>query len=314
MDYPNISVLAGGVGGAKLVFGLAKILPPDKLHIIVNTGDDFNYYGLSISPDLDSIVYALAGISDPIKGFGRSGDTSIVFDTMKTLGEYPWFKIGDMDLALNLKRTNLINEGHTLSNVTRDICKQLNVINQVIPMTDDKASTRIVTKEFGMLDFQEYFVKQKCVPTVESIDYSDFEKTCLSSQASDAIQICDFLVICPSNPWLSIFPVMKLINAEKLIRKKTVLAISPIIGNQAVKGPAAKLFYDFGLEPSALGIAKLYNDLLDMLVLDSKNIAEVPKIKEIGIKTFVTDIMMNDNNSKIRLASEVIDILRNDIL
>jgi LPPG:FO 2-phospho-L-lactate transferase len=312
MEFPNITALAGGVGGAKLVFGLAKILPPEKLNIIVNTGDDFNYYGFHISPDLDSVVYSLGGVSDPIKGFGRAGDTSIVFDTMKSLGEDPWFNLGDMDLALNIKRTTLINDGLTLSNVTKELCNYLGVINHVIPMTDEKASTRIVTKELGVLDFQEYFVKYKCNPTVDNIDYSDFEKTKLSIYASEAIQNSDFLIICPSNPWLSIFPIIKLANTETIIKDKKIVAISPIIGNQAVKGPAAKLFYDFGLEPSAIGIARLYKDLIDMLVLDSKNITEVSKIHEMGINTFVTDIMMNDNNAKIRLASEVINLLRND--
>jgi LPPG:FO 2-phospho-L-lactate transferase len=312
MDYPKITALAGGVGGAKLVFGLSKILPPENLNIIVNTGDDFDYYGLHISPDLDSIVYSLAGLSDPIKGYGRSEDTSIVFNTIKTFGENPWFVLGDKDLALNIIRTNLISNGLTLSKVTKEICKYLGVLSNVLPMTDEKASTRIITKELGVIDFQEYFVKHKCNPTVELIDYSDFEKTYLSTQAKDSIINCDFIIICPSNPWLSIFPIMKLSNTEEIIRKKNIVAISPIIGNHAIKGPAAKLFYEFGLDPSALGIARLYKEYINTLVLDTNNINEISFIQELGIKTHVTDIMMNDSNAKIRLASEVIDLLRND--
>jgi LPPG:FO 2-phospho-L-lactate transferase len=314
MEYPNITVLAGGVGGAKFVFGLAKILPPENLHIIVNTGDDFDYYGLHISPDIDSVVYALAEISDPIKGFGRAGDSSIVFDTIKSLGEDPWFILGDMDLALNMKRTQLIVNGNTLSEVTKEVCNYLGVTNHVIPMTDKNASTRIFTKEFGLLNFQEYYVKYQCKPTVERIDYSDFERTQLSIQARNAIINCDFIVICPSNPWLSIFPIMKLSNTEELIRGKKCIAISPIIGTKAVKGPAAKLFLEFGLEPSALGIAKLYKGIIDMIVLDTKNSNEISFIQELGIETHVTDIMMVDSNAKIRFASEVINLLRSDSL
>jgi LPPG:FO 2-phospho-L-lactate transferase len=314
MDYPKITALAGGVGGAKLVFGLAKILPTEYLHIIVNTGDDFDQYGLHIAPDIDSIVYALAGLSDPVRGFGRAKDTSIVFDTLKSFGEDPWFKLGDKDLALNMKRTKLINDGFSLNEVTKELCNYLGVDNNVIPMTDEKASTRIVTKEFGVLDFQEYFVKHKCNPTVEKIDYSDFEKTHLSTQAKNAIINCDFLIICPSNPWLSIFPILKLTNVEKLILNKKIVAISPIIGTKAVKGPLAKLFYEFGLEPSALGIARLYRDLINLLVLDIQNKNEIYQINEFGIKTFATDIMMVDSNAKIRLASEVINILRNEAI
>ncbi len=287
MEYPNITALAGGVGGAKLVFGLTKILPPENLRIIVNTGDDFDYFGLHISPDLDSIVYALAGVSDPIKGFGRAGDTSIVFDTIKSFGEDPWFKLGDMDLALNMRRTNLINRGYTLSEVTKELCRYLKVMDNIIPMTDEKASTRIVTKELGVLDFQEYFVKHKCNPTVEKIDYSDFEKTQLSDQASDALNNCDFLIICPSNPWLSIFPILKLNDTENIVRNKKIIAVSPIIGNQAVKGPAAKLFHDFGLEPSALGIARLYKDFIQTLVLDIKNKDEISNINDLELLSII---------------------------
>jgi len=314
MEYPKVTALAGGVGGAKMVFGLAQVLPVDNLNIIVNTGDDFDYYGLNISPDLDSVVYALAGLSDPIKGFGRANDSSIVFDTLVDLGEDPWFRLGDMDLALNIKRTNLINNGRSLSEVTKEICNNLGVNNHVFPMTDSKASTRIDTKEYGTLDFQEYFVKYQWKPTINNIDYSDFENTYMSEISLKAINNCDYLIICPSNPWLSIFPILKLKNTKTALQNKRIIAVSPIIGNQAVKGPAAKLFYDLGLEPSAIGVARLYEGLIATIVMDHINKDEVGLIQKLGIKTYVTDIMMNDNDAKIRLASEVIDLIRTDSL
>ena len=309
MKYPLVTALAGGVGGAKLVFGLAKILPLDCLRVIVNTGDDFDYCGLHISPDLDSIIYSLAEVSDPVKGYGRANDSFRVMDEIKNFGEDVWFRLGDLDLALNLYRTQLLQSGFSLTDTTKNICNSLNINHVILPMTDDRAYTKIITHELGKLDFQEYFVKYKCEPNVEYIDYSSIEESQTTTEALQAIVESDIIVFCPSNPWLSIFPILKLRGVENEINKKKVVAVSPIIGNNAVKGPAAKLFKNFGFLPSALAVAEVYKEVINYLVIDKKNIAEIPDINKLGIKAHATDIMMGDNDAKIRLAGDLLKLI-----
>ncbi len=311
MNFPKVTALAGGVGGAKLVYGLAKILPKDYLTVIVNTGDDFDFYGLHISPDIDSIIYNLAEISDPIKGYGRANDSFRILEELRNFGEDIWFHLGDLDFALNLYRSYLLRSGISLTDASKIIGASLGLNHHILPMSDERAYTKINTRKFGTLDFQEYFVKYKFEPEVENIDYSIIERASMTKEALSAIINSDIIVFCPSNPWLSIFPILKLHNVEKEIKKKKVVAVSPIIGNDAVKGPAAKLFRNFGLEPSARAVAEVYKDIIDILVIDNKNKNESNEINNLGIKTFRTDIMIGDNNAKIRLAGEIIRFIEN---
>ncbi|NLJ39589.1 MAG: 2-phospho-L-lactate transferase [Candidatus Atribacteria bacterium] len=313
MNYPKVTALAGGVGGAKLVYGLAKILPKDYLTVIVNTGDDFDFYGLHISPDIDSIIYNLAEISDPIRGYGRANDSFRILGELRNLGEDIWFHLGDLDFALNLYRSYLLRSGISLTKATEMIGTSLGLNHHILPMSDEKASTKINTRKFGILDFQEYFVKYKFEPEVENINYSIIKDASMTKEAISAIINSDIILFCPSNPWLSIFPILKLRNVEKEIKKKKVVAVSPIIGNDAVKGPAAKLFRNFGLEPSARAVAEVYKEIIDILVIDNKNENESNEINNLGIKTFRTDIMMGDNNAKIRLAGEILRFLENNL-
>jgi LPPG:FO 2-phospho-L-lactate transferase len=305
-----ITALAGGVGGAKLVYGFAQLLPPEDFAAIVNTGDDFEYYGLKISPDIDSVTYALAGISNQKFGFGLEGDTFQVLQGLESLDEKPWFRLGDKDLAINLYRTQLLNNGYSLSQATRAILEKLKVAASVYPMTDDPISTHIHAKDGRTYEFQEYFVRHKYEPEIASIEYSGIEKAKIGEDAASALASSEYVILCPSNPWLSIFPILELPGMRSLLTGKKVIAVSPIIGNTAVKGPAGKIFSEFGLTPSALAVASLYGSLLDWLFIDQQNIAEQKEIEKLGIKTHVTDIMMGDAASKVRMAREILDLIK----
>jgi LPPG:FO 2-phospho-L-lactate transferase len=306
MDDKQITLLAGGVGGAKLVYGFAnnESFPPSN--VIVNTGDDFSYYGLKISPDIDSVLYALANISHPTHGFGRYDDTYTVFDTLSEIGERPWFRLGDKDLALNLIRTQRINSGEPLSEVTLEISKLLDVTYPIYPMTDGRIQTKIETSQYGTLDFQEYFVKYQFKPAIKQVFYSNIENATLCGTARIALEKSKQVVICPSNPWLSIFPILSIQGVKEILQSKRVLAVSPIIGQNAVKGPTAKIFREFGITPSALEVAKLYEGFINQMVIDKENADEKNAIEDLGIETIVTDIIMADKENKIRLAKEIL--------
>ncbi len=309
MINKKITAFAGGVGGAKLVYGSSKILDTQNFNVIVNTGDDFSYYGLQISPDIDSIIYSLAEVSDPINGFGRKEDSFNVFNALGDLGDKPWFRLGDKDLALNIKRTQLLKLGMSLSDVTKVLCDALGVQTSVFPMTDDPVYTKIQTCDLGVMDFQEYFVLNKFQPKVKTIYYTNIESAKISGQAKSAIEKSDIIIICPSNPWLSIFPILQLPNLMDMISSKKVIAVSPIIGHSALKGPTAKLFDEFDEPASALGIAKLYKSIISTLIIDHKNVDEIERIEKLGINTYVTDIIMSDDKQKIRLAQEIINLI-----
>ncbi len=306
MKNDQIALLAGGVGGAKLVYGFSKITSYNASCVIVNTGDDFSYYGLKISPDIDSVLYALADIAHKVNGYGRNDDTYSVFDALSELGEYPWFRIGDKDLALSFVRTEKLNNGVPLSQCTCELSKLLGVTFPIYPMTDDEVRTKIQTDEQEIVDFQEYFVKHQFKPKIIQVIYSNIENAKLNSQARVALEKSSIVVICPSNPWLSIFPILSIEGVKDLLRNKKVIAVSPIIGENAIKGPTAKIFKEFGVTPSALEVAKLYKDLINQIVIDHKNVSEKRAIEKLGIKTIVTDIIMNSKEDKIRLAKEIL--------
>jgi LPPG:FO 2-phospho-L-lactate transferase len=303
----KVTALAGGVGGAKLVKGLSQILPDCDFSVIVNTGDDFEHYGLRICPDIDSIVYSLADLADALQGYGRDNDSYNCFNTLLEFDEKPWFRLGDKDLALQLKRTSLIRGGKLLSEATYIICNSMGISVNILPMTDDEVFTTIKTKDFGELTFQEYFVQHRFGPVIEKINYTNSQMARLQPSASAALNNADLIVVCPSNPWLSIFPILSVGNVEKMLMTKKVVAVSPIIGGKAIKGPAAKIFGELGQKPSASGVAELYKQWLGGIVIDNIDIDDRKLIESLGIKVAVTDIMMRDDSDKRRVAEKVIE-------
>jgi LPPG:FO 2-phospho-L-lactate transferase len=303
----KIVALAGGVGGAKLVCGFAQILDPGDLSVIVNTGDDFEHFGLYICPDLDTVCYSLANLSDPLTGWGRKGDSYQSFDEAIKLGGPDWFRIGNKDFGTHLERTRRLKAGQKLSEITNDFCKAWGINSHVYPMTNDKVSTILITADMGELSFQEYFVHQKTQPIIKSIKYSGVETAKPIVAISDALNDADLVVFCPSNPWVSIDPILNLIGIKEMILKKKVIAVSPIIQGNALKGPASKMFVELGINPSAESVFDHYRGLLDGFVFDQLDTQLKCRIDKKGINSFVTDTIMNDISDKIRLANEILN-------
>ncbi|MGE5776094.1 MAG: 2-phospho-L-lactate transferase [Chloroflexota bacterium] len=305
----KIVALAGGVGGAKLAHGLAQILPPEDLTVIVNTGDDFEHYGLYICPDLDTVCYTLAGLANPETGWGRFNETWNVIENAIKLGGPDWFHLGDQDLGTHLERTRRLKEGQTLSQITKDFCKAWGVEQTVLPMSDQPVRTIVETEE-GDLAFQEYFVHRRCEPRIKGFRFEGLEIAEPAPGAREAIDAADAVILCPSNPWVSIDPILKVISPFPRGEGSgvRVIAISPIIGGQTVKGPAAKMFRELGIEPSALAVANHYCDLVNGFVLDK--IDEQLK-GEISLKmsTMVTDTLMKDISDRSRLAQDVLHFI-----
>ena len=277
----HVVALCGGVGGAKLAHGLSLALAaePDSLSIIVNTGDDFQHLGLSISPDLDSVMYALAGLSDPVKGWGRRDETWRFMTALQGLGGESWFQLGDGDLAVHVERSWRLAQGASLSDVTAHLCRALGIAARVLPMSDDPVRTRVLTPA-GWLDFQDYFVRRQCQPTVREFMFSGAETARAQPDALAALQRADLraIVICPSNPFVSVEPILAVRGIRAAIQqsKAPVLAVTPIIGGKAIKGPAAKMLTELGLDVSAAGVARRYVGLIDAFVVDQSDPAPDP--------------------------------------
>jgi LPPG:FO 2-phospho-L-lactate transferase len=309
MDMKNklkIVALAGGVGGAKLAYGLAQILPAEDLTIIVNTGDDFEHYGLYICPDLDTVCYTLAGLANPETGWGRVNETWNAFENAFRLGGPSWFNLGDQDLGTHLERTRRLQEGQCLTEITRDFCKVWGIQHSVLPMSDSPVRTIIETEE-GDLPFQEYFVHRRCEPRVRGFRFEGADKAEPAYGALEAIQSADAVVICPSNPWVSIDPILRVLPKIE----KPVFAISPIIGGETVKGPAAKMYRELGIEPSALAVARHYRDLLSGFVLDEADKQLEGEIMGLSIKTAVTKTLMRSHDDRVRLAQDLLGFIGN---
>lgn len=306
----KITALAGGVGGAKLANGLSKILPPEDLSIIVNTGDDFEYLGFYITPDVDTVIYNLAGINNPLTGYGITNDTYNVINGLERLGHEIWFRIGDSDIATQIERTRLIKSGLKLSAVTEEISRRFGVKNHIFPMCEEPVQTQIVTDKNTKLSFQEYFVKFRFQPVVEQIIFTGSEKALLPPQVQACLEASDAVIICPSNPYLSIDPILSIQGVKDILIKKTVIAVSPLIGGQAVKGPAAKIMSELGIEAISTSIARHYRDFLTGFVIDMKDQQEKEQISRWGIIPFVTEIYMQDVNAQIDLAKKVINFYK----
>jgi LPPG:FO 2-phospho-L-lactate transferase len=307
----KVAALAGGVGGAKLADGLAQTLPPEDLTIIVNTGDDFSHLGLHIAPDLDTVCYALAGIANPATGWGQADETWLALESLGQLGGPTWFRLGDRDLGIHLERTRRLKAGQPLSQITRDFCLAWGIEPRVLPMSDDPVPTWVDTLE-GELPFQEYFVQRQCHPQVTGFRFDGADRARPAPGVIEAMQQADQIIFCPSNPWVSVDPILAItgvrdtISTRRLDKKCIVIAVSPIVGGETIKGPAAKMYRELGIEPSALSVARHYTNLLTGFVLDNLDTNLVQEIHSMDVQTLVTDTIMKSPGDRRRLAEEVL--------
>ena len=301
----NVAVLIGGVGGAKLASGLLHVVAPERLTFIVNTGDDFYHLGLKICPDLDTLMYTLAGLVNQEWGWGLAGDTTAALESLeRNYGVDPWFRLGDKDLATHLLRTQLLRCGHSLTEVTGCLARRLGINTALLPMCDDDLPTIIDTADQGELGFQEYFVKHGWQPVVESIMYRDCENATMSSAVSIALEEADIILIAPSNPWLSVAPILAVPGLREALKGAAapVVAVTPIIEGAAVKGPTAKIMAELGLTVSEATVAEFYGGIIDGFVNDIRN---QPLCAQ-DIHTVRLNTLMADKAAKIALARDTL--------
>jgi len=304
----RVTALAGGGGGAKLLVGLQRRLG-SNLTAVVNTGDDAVIYGVHVSADLDICTYWLAGIADTSKGWGIEGDTFSVVEGMRALGLDAWFNLGDRDFATCLHRTARLASGATLSEVTDELAGRLGVKARILPMSDDEVRTKIVTADGRTLDFQEYFVKEKTAPNVSEVVFAGIPGAVAAPGVFDSIAGADMVVLCPSNPLVSIGPILALEGLRDALREHPrVVAISPIIKGAALKGPADRMLRSLGAEPSAAGVARLYEDFADVFVVDAADGDQVARIESTGRRATSLDTIMGDHDAAERLAAEVLEL------
>jgi LPPG:FO 2-phospho-L-lactate transferase len=301
-----VLALSGGIGGAKLALGLYRTLPPGALTVVANTGDDFEHLGLSVSPDLDTLLYTLAGIDNPETGWGRRDETWTFMAALESLGGETWFKLGDGDLATHVERTRRLRGGETLSQIADDFRRRLGISARLLPMTDDPVRTRLLT-DAGWLDFQDYFVRRQCAPSVHEITFAGAAAACphpafLAALGGDDLRA---VVICPSNPFISIDPILALPGVRDALRlcQAPVVAVSPIIGGKAVKGPTAKIMAELGLPVDMAAVARHYGDLLDGYVADA---ADSDAIGDPGVPVSLTQSLMHTLADREALARAVL--------
>jgi LPPG:FO 2-phospho-L-lactate transferase len=301
----HVLALCGGVGGAKLAAGLAAVLPPERLTIVVNTGDDFEHLGLSISPDIDTVVYTLSGLSDEARGWGVADESWQALGQLGRLGEPDWFRLGDRDLAMHIARSHRLREGETLSQVTAGIAASLGIGPAIAPMSDDPVRTKVET-EIGVLDFQRYFVAEQCRPAARAIGFAGAREARPSPGFAAALSRTDLgaLIICPSNPYLSIDPLLSLPGVRHRLAALGVprVAVSPIVGGQAIKGPTAKLMAELGASVDVVGIARHYLGLVDRLIVDEADRAEASRVEALGIAVDVAPAIMRSHADRMALA------------
>ena len=303
------TVLAGGVGAARFLQGFLNTVDPSEVTVIVNTGDDEKFYGLHVSPDLDIVMYTLAGIVDQKKGWGIHRDTFRCLEALHRYGEETWFKLGDMDLATHVLRTELLDENATLSEVTRKLCLELGIRSRIIPMSDNKVST-MVRIGSGFIKFQEYFVKRTTSDDVNKVIFKGIANAKPAPDVLDSIMDSKGIIVAPSNPIVSIGTILGVRGVRKALRdtKARKVAISPIVGGNAIKGPADRLMKGLGMEPSAYGVATLYRDFLDWMVIDEIDDALKGRIEGLGINVGITDTIMTNQRKKEDLARFILDI------
>ncbi len=306
--------ISGGVGGAKLALGLSRILAPEQLTVIANTGDDFIHLGLAISPDLDTVMYTLADVDNKEVGWGQSGESWNFLEALERLGGETWFRLGDRDLATHIFRTQKYLGGSSLSEITRELCLTLGVRQKLAPMTDDKVSTVVNTRDGKTLSFQHYFVRDHCEPVVAGFEFTGIGNASMSKEFSRAITdpALEIVVICPSNPFVSVAPVLRLPGVQDSIMERNVpvVAVSPIIAGQAIKGPAAKMMRELGIPQTASAVAEYYvsefRGLLTGFVIDSQDDNQTGTIRALGLETIVTNTLMLTLQDRIDLADHVL--------
>jgi LPPG:FO 2-phospho-L-lactate transferase len=302
-----ITVLTGGTGGAKFVDGLRQVVPPEQLTLIVNTGDDLLWWGLYVSPDLDSITYVLAGMLSRERGWGVKGDTFFCLQHMGQLGQPIWFHAGDRDLAVHILRSKLMAEGKTLSEVTAEICDKLGVKARILPMSNSRVETRVGTP-IGELSFEEYFVQRWYQDPVESVRFAGAADAEPAPGVLEAILSADVVLLAPSNPITSVGPILAVPGVRDALQKTKgrIAAVSPIVGGEAVAGPAGILMTSQGLPVSIAGVAEAYHDFLDVLVVDVRDAQAAEILRQTGVRVHVAKTIMQTSEDKANLASEVL--------
>lgn len=299
----NVVCLAGGVGGAKLAAGLAELLAPEQLTVVVNTGDDFQHLGLTICPDLDTVMYTLGGVANPETGWGRRGESWLTMQELVARGGPDWFNLGDLDLATHLLRAGGLSQGETLTAVTRRLCAALEIATPILPMSDQPAPTIIHTPD-GPLPFQVWFVRERWQPRAEAVELpADVRATAAVAQA---LEKADFVILAPSNPFVSIDPILNVYPVREMVSDlpRAVVAVSPIVGGTAVKGPAAKMMAEMDLPVTAAAVAAYYDELLDGFVYDALGAGD---INGLSCATRATDTLMREPADRRHLAAEVLD-------
>ena len=303
-----ITALAGGVGAARFLTGVKKLVKEEDLSVVVNTGDDIELFGLHISPDVDIVTYTLAGIVDEEKGWGIKGDTFRCLEMLRRHGEDTWFGLGDRDLATHLYRTQRLKQGFSLTQITREVCDVLGLGVKVLPMSNDKFETRVTTKG-GSMHFEEYFVRRQCKDEVLAVEFVGAESAKPSPGVLDAILEAETVVVCPSNPIVSIGTILSVEGVGDALKRTNahVVGVSPIVAGLPIKGPADKMLRSSGLEVSSFGVAKFYSDFLDTFVIDSKDADEKCRIEKLGVNVKVTNTVMKSLDDKVALARAVLE-------
>jgi LPPG:FO 2-phospho-L-lactate transferase len=300
-------LLAGGTGGAKLAHGLQQVLPPGDLSVIVNVGDDTERHGLPVCPDLDTILYTLAGLADAEQGWGVAGDTYTAMGMLERYGEETWFRIGDADLATHLHRAELLRRGDSLTDATAAMAKALRVPSHILPATDDRLRTVIQT-DAGHLDFQAYFVRNRQADAVRGLHFDGAEAARPTPAALAALAAAELIVIGPSNPLVSIGPILAIAGYREALEKAAVprIGVSGIVAGRAIRGPADRMLATLGHEPTARGVAELYRGLLDTFVIDEADAALAPRIAELGMRPVVLPTIMRSDADRAHLAESIV--------
>lgn len=306
MSAPKLLVFSGGVGGAKLALGLSRVLPPERVSFVVNTGDDQPFHGLHVSPDLDTVMYTLSGLVNPATGWGVEDDTFEALAMLERYGADAWFRLGDKDLGTHIRRQALLDEGKSLSEATRELSEALGIRHRVVPMSDDPVRTVVLSDE-GQLPFQTYFVRRRCEPVVRGLRFDGADSARPSPGFSEALDGASALVFGPSNPWLSVEPILAVQGVKERVKKFAGprVAISPIVAGRALKGPAAKIMSELGYDVASAGIARFYQGLCDTLVIDESDEGEVAAVESYGMKPVVFPTVMRSLEDKIALARRV---------
>jgi LPPG:FO 2-phospho-L-lactate transferase len=305
----KVVALAGGVGGAKLVAGLAAVVDPEDLTVVVNTGDDFEHLGLAIWPDLDTVMYTLADLGNRGTGWGRRDETWSFLTTVGELGGPTWFRLGDKDLALHVLRTDWLRQGLRPVEVVRKLCDRLGVRHRLLPMSEDPVRTLVATNE-GELPFQEYFVERGCQPIVQGFRFEGAESSSASPGVLEALAAADVVILCPSNPWVSIDPILAVPGIRSAVAGCLAVAVSPIIAGKAVRGPAAKIFQEMGIPPSPLAVAEHYRTLLGGIVIDRADAALQGSLQASGLAVRVVPTLMRTPRDRRALAEATLAFVR----